>query len=271
MRFFPKPFRRTPAAPAAPHPADLALVAPLVEAEHSAHRTATLTPAPPVDQELVIEIVGVKRTILRAVRLLLETVIVPTVLLAVLLPTAGLVVAMSAALGWCYLAVAVRWIRGGQMPGTMLLAVSMLSGRAAIALATSSAFVYLLQPALGSAVMALLFVGSALIGRPITLKLARDFVHVPHHVIDRKPVRVMFVQVALLWGLGRLVDAGMSLAFLHTSVNAGLLSRGVFSPLLTVLTVAVCALWGWRALRRDGVKLRLRPAHLPTPAEVATV
>lgn len=267
VSFFPKPLRRTTAAP---HPADLQLVTPLLEEEAARSGSTTLTKAPPVDQELVIEIVGVKSTLLRALRLLLETVVVPTVLLAVLLPTAGLVVAMSAALGWCYLAVAVRWIRGGQMPGTMLLAVSMLSGRAAIALATSSAFVYLLQPALGSAVMALLFLGSALMGRPITLKLARDFVHVPHHVLDRKPVRMMFVQVALLWGLGRVADAGMSLAFLHTSVNAGLLSRGVFSPLLTVLTVGVCTAWGWRALRRDGVKLRLRPAHLPLPGEVTT-
>jgi hypothetical protein len=63
-----------------------------------------------------------------------------------------------------------------------------------------------------------------------------------------------------MWGVSRLADAGMSLAFLHWSVNAGMLSRGVLSPALTVLTVAVCTLWGWRAMRRAGVRLRLRPA-----------
>jgi hypothetical protein len=216
-------------------------------------------PQPPAE-ELVVEIVGVKRTVLQALRLFLETVVVPTTLITLLLPLTNLVVALSAALGWCYLAVLVRWVRGHRMPGTMMLSVSMLSGKACFALATGSAFVWLLQPALGSGLMALLFLGSAALGRPVTMRLARDFVHLPHHVLSRKPVRTVFVQVALLWGLGRLIDAGMSVAFLHWSVNAGLLSRGVLSPVLTVLTVAACTLWGWRAMRRQGIRFRLRPA-----------
>jgi hypothetical protein len=217
-------------------------------------------------EELVVEIVGVKRTVLRALRLFLETVVVPTLLITLLLPLTNLVVALSAALGWCYLAVLVRWVRGHRMPGTMMLCVSMLSGRACVALATGSAFVYLLQPALGSGLMALLFLGSAAVGRPVTMRLARDFVHLPHHVLARRAVRMVFVQVALLWGLGRLIDAAMSVAFLHWSVNAGLLSRGVLSPVLTLLSVAACTLWGWRAMRRTGVRIRLRPAP---PAEAA--
>ena len=211
-------------------------------------------------EELVVEIVGVRRTALRALRLFLETVVVPTLLITLLLPLTNLVVALSAALGWCYLAVLVRWIRGHRMPGTMMLSVSMLSGKACFALATGSAFVWLLQPALGSGLMALLFLGSAALGRPVTMRLARDFVHLPHHVLSRKPVRMVFVQVALLWGLGRLIDAGMSVAFLHWSVNAGLFSRGVLSPVLTVLSVAACTLWGWRAMRREGIRFRFRPA-----------
>ena len=83
--------------------------------------------------------------------------------------------------------------------------------------------------------------------------------HLPHHVLSRRPVRTMFIQVALLWGLGRLIDAVMSVAFLHWSVDAGLLSRGVFSPVLTVLTVAACTMWGWRAMRRAGIRFRFRP------------
>jgi hypothetical protein len=218
-------------------------------------RTGTAAP-----DELVVEIHGVRRTVLQALRLFGETVVVPTLLVTVLLPFTNLFVALGAALGWCYLAVLVRWIRGHRLPGTMMLCVSMLSGKACLALATGSAFVYLLQPALGSALMALLFLGSALLGRPVTMRLARDFVHLPQHVLARRPVRTMFVQVALLWGAGRLLDAVMSVAFLHWSVDAGLLSRGVLSPMLTVLTVAACTLWGWRAMRRAGVTFRLSPA-----------
>ena len=217
-------------------------------------------PAAAPEEELVVEIHGVRRTILHALRLFAETVVVPTLLITLLLPLTNLVIALSAALGWCYLAVLFRWIRGHQMPGTMMLCVSMLSGRAALALATGSAFIYLLQPALGSGIMALLFLGSAAVGRPVTMRLARDFVHLPSHVLVRKPVRRMFAQVALLWGLGRLLDAVMSVSFLHWSVNAGLVSRGVLSPALTVLTVAACTLWGWRAMRREGIRFRFRPA-----------
>jgi hypothetical protein len=66
--------------------------------------------------------------------------------------------------------------------------------------------------------------------------------------------------VAVLWGASRLIDAGMSLGLLHWGVDFGLLSRGFFSGILTVLTIAVCAAWGARVLRRmPGVTLRLRP------------
>jgi hypothetical protein len=71
----------------------------------------------------------------------------------------------------------------------------------------------------------------------------------------------MFTQVAIVWGVSRVLDAGMSLGLLHWGVDAGLLSRGLFSGLLTALTIGVCAAWGVRALRRmPGVTLRLRAA-----------
>jgi hypothetical protein len=64
----------------------------------------------------------------------------------------------------------------------------------------------------------------------------------------------------VLWGASRVIDAGMSLGLLHWGVDFGLLSRGLFSGLLTAVTIAVCAAWGARALRRTpGVTLRMRP------------
>jgi hypothetical protein len=211
-------------------------------------------------QPLVIEIRGLRATLLRAGRLLVEAALVPTVLLAVLLHTAGLGWAMGAAMGWILLTVAFRWTRDRHLPGTLLLCAGMLSGRAAIALATSSAFIYLLQPVVGSVLMGFLFLGSACMGRPVTVRLARDFVHLPVHVLERRNVNRMFSEVALLWGASRVADAGMNLSFLHSSVDAGLMSRGLLSPVLTLATVAICAAWGVRALRRDGVSVKLVPA-----------
>jgi hypothetical protein len=198
----------------------------------------------------VIEIGALRPAVTRAARLFAETVLVPTGLLYVLLHTAGLVPALAAVLGWCALTVTVRWIAGRHLPGTLLVCAGSLCARATVALALSSALVYLVQPVIGSLFMAALFLGSALLGRPITMRLARDFVALPVHLLHHRGLRRVFTQTAALWGLGRLIDAGMSLGFLHMGLDAALLSRGLLSGVLTALMVVVCAAWGVRSLRR---------------------
>jgi hypothetical protein len=205
---------------------------------------------------LVIDLPPLRPALLGAGRLLAETVLVPTALFAIVLHTSGLRPAFAAALSWCYLIVIIRWATGRRMPGTLMLCVGMFTGRACVALWMSSALLFLLQPILGSLLMAALFVGSAVLGRPVTIRLARDFVAVPAHILSRWRVRRMFRNVAIIWGLSRVADAALNVGFLHHGVDAGLLARGVFSPLLTLLTVAVCAFWGWRALRSEGIRLR---------------
>jgi hypothetical protein len=114
-----------------------------------------------------------------------------------------------------------------------------------------------MQPVVGSVLMALLFLGSAAVGRPVTVRLARDFIELPAQLFHRHGVRRMFAQVAVVWGGSRLLDAGMSVVFLHWGIDAGLLSRGVFSGVLTALTILGCGYWGWRSLRRlPGITLR---------------
>ena len=224
-----------------------------------------MRPHPLSGGHVVVEIAELRPTLLRAARLLLETVIVPSLLMAVLLRTSGLTSAVAAALGWCALIVVVRWIVDRRMPGTLLLCAGMLSTRACVALATSSALIYLVQPVLASCAMAALFLGSAVIGRPITERLARDFVNLPAHVLNRRAVRRLFSEVAVVWGLSRIADAGMNLGFLRWGVDAGLLSRGLLSPLLTALTIVVCTWWGVRTFRREGILLRLKP-RTPAPS-----
>lgn len=207
-------------------------------------------------QHIILELPPLKPTLLGAARLLAETIIIPTALLAILLHVSGLVVGFAAALGWIYFTVMVRWFAGRRMPGTLMLAATMLTARAGVALWLSSAVVFLIQPVLGSICMAALFMGSAVLGRPLTMRLARDFVHLPKHVLDRHRVQKMFRDVAILWGLSRIVDAAMNLGFLQSGLDAGLIGRGVVSPVLTVLTIAVCAYWGKRCLHLDGIRLR---------------
>jgi hypothetical protein len=211
----------------------------------------------------VLEIHGLRATVVRGARLLLEAVVVPTVLLAILLHVIGTTRSILVAVGWCVLAIVFRWYVDRRLPGTLLLGSAALAVKAAIALASGSILIYLLQPVLGSVVMALLFLGSAAFGRPITLRLARDFVQVPAHILDKRGVRRMFTEVALIWGFSRIIDVALNLGFLHRGVDAGLWARGLLSPLLTVLAVAVCTAWGWRSLRRNGIRLKVSAGGPP--------
>ena len=198
----------------------------------------------------VIELGAIRPALVRAARLFAETVLVPTGLLYLLLHTAGLLPALAAVIGWSVVTVTIRWVTGRHLPGTLLVCAGAMVARASVALALSSALVYFVQPVIASLFMAALFLGSALLGRPITRRLARDFVALPGHLHHHAGLQKVFVQTAALWGLGRLVDAGMSIGFLHLGLDAAVLSRGVLSGILTAVMVAVCAGWGIRKLRR---------------------
>lgn len=214
--------------------------------------------------EHVIELGHLRHSALNGLRLLAETAIIPTLLLYACMVTVGSVAGLAAVLAWCALMVSIRLVVYRRVPGVLMLAAVMLVARTSIALALSSVYVYLLQPVAGSVLMATLFIGSALIGRPITLRLAQDFVHLPVRLTADPRVRRMFVQVSVLWGVSRLLDAGMSLGVLHWGIAMGIFSRGVFSGLLTALSIGVCAYWGWSRLKRiEGVRFRFgspRPA-----------
>jgi intracellular septation protein A len=209
------------------------------------------------EPDVVIEVGNLRPMLLRAGRLFIETVLVPTGLFYLLLHTAGLVAGLVGVISWSVVVVAGRWIFGRRLPGTLLVCAGVLCGRACVALLLTSAVVYLMQPVVGSVLMAMLFLGSAAIGRPVTVRLARDFIELPAQLFHRHGVRRMFAQVAVVWGGSRLLDAGMSVVFLHWGIDAGLLSRGVFSGVLTALTILGCGYWGWRSLRRlPGITLR---------------
>lgn len=237
-----------------------ALQEPAEPGSEPSDREAKLRETKPNVHEVVIDLGRLRPQLIRGARMFVETVTVPTLLLFILLRTSGLIVGLCAVIGWCVLTLGIRRLTGQHLPGTLLLCAGMLCGRAALALVLSSALVYVLQPVFGSILMAVLFLGSAAIGRPVTIRLARDFVTLPAQLFHNRGVRRMFTQVALVWGVSRMIDAGMSLGLLHWGVDFGLLSRGLFSGILTALTIGVCAAWGARALRRmPGVTLRLRP------------
>lgn len=208
---------------------------------------------------LVIHLRGVGATVGRTLRMFVEGVMIPGTIFAIVLTQQGLLTAVLCALGWYYTLFALRWLLTGSVPGTLQLCAAMFHGRAAIALIFSSAAIYLLQPIAMSLLMAVLFLSSALAGRPLTERIARDFVQVPEHILARAAVRRMFSQVAMLWAVSRIVDAAVTTYMYSESTNAGMISRSTFTPALSALSIAGCIAFGMRALRRDGVAFQKIP------------
>lgn len=198
----------------------------------------------------VVELDKLKPTLIRGALLLLETAVIPTLLLYACTITVGQLWGLIAVLGWCTLCVGARLTRRQRIPSMLLFAVGGLAGRTTLALLFSNVYIYLFQPIIGSLFMALVFLGSAAIGRPITVPLAKDFVALPAQLFGDRRVRRIFINVSLIWGVSRLIDAGMSIGSLRFGVDYGLLSRGLLSTLLTVATIAICVVWGWRRIRQ---------------------
>lgn len=214
-----------------------------------------------------IQLDDLRPTILRGLGLLMETVVVPTALLYFGMKWFGSAVGLASVIAWCALTVGVRWSSGRRVPSTLLLAVGALVARTAIALAFSSVWLYLLQPVAASVLMAALFIGSAAFGRPVTARLAQDFVKLPAQLLADQRVRRMFTEIALLWGVSRLLDAGLSLGSLHWGLDVGVLSRGTLSIVLTIASILFCAVWGWRRLHRiPGVKVSMGTKKVPAAA-----
>jgi hypothetical protein len=218
----------------------------------------------------LIELGEVGKVVRNALLLMVETVVVPTAILYGCMRTVGTVPGLAGVIGWCALTMALRWAFGARVPSTLLLVVSILVARTAVALACSSVWLYLIQPIAASALMAVLFLGSALIGRPITQKLAQDFVHLPERLLADRRMQRIFIEVALIWGFTRVLDAGISLnSLLNWGADASVLVRGILSLGLTALSVAVCTYWGWRRMHRiPGVRFRFAvpsPATQPAP------
>jgi len=188
---------------------------------------------------------------------LIEGVVGPFAVFYVLLLAAGMKGALIGGLVWCYAAVARHLVRRRRPPGTVLLGAAILTARTAVAFATGSAFLYFAQPTLGTALVALLFLGTAMVRRPLVERLARDFCPIDPAVLARPAVRRFFLQISVLWGTVLLANAGLVFWLLLTSsLKAFVLERTATSWALTALAAAASTVWFLRSMRREGLHVR---------------
>jgi intracellular septation protein A len=188
---------------------------------------------------------------------LLESTIGPAVIFYVVLSLAGFRGALLAALAWSYLAAGRRLVRHQRLPGMLVLGVLLLTVRTAISFATGSAFVYFVQPAIGTFAVAVLFVVTAVVRRPIIERLAHDFCPLDATVMARPHVKAFFRRISVLWALVLTTNVAFGmLLLLETSLRAFVVERTALSVGLIGIGVVVSTLWFVRTMRRAGVVVR---------------
>ena len=175
----------------------------------------------------------------------------PTALFLLLLNTAGVRAAIAGGFAWSMAVIVVRRVLGRRVPTMVLIGVGVLLGRTLLSLATGSSFLYFLQPTLGTATIGLVMLGSALVGRPLVLRLARDFCPLPADTMGDPHLRRFFLGISFFWGVTNLVNAAVTLWLLVSqSVSTYVVTRTAMSWTLTIVGIGISVLWFTRVMRR---------------------
>ena len=207
-----------------------------------------------------LDLPGVRALARHALPAIVEGSVIPLAIFLLAFHLLGLRGAIVAGLLWSFGNVARRSLTGRRVPGIVLLGALTVTVRAVLGLATGSAFVYFLQPTLGTALVGGLFLVSVGAGRPLALRLAGDFLPIPDGFAEHSHVRRFFGQITLLWAATQLTTAAITLWLLLTqSVETFVIAKSVVALSLTIAAIALSVLWFRRSMPRHGIFLRWRP------------
>ncbi|WP_205472836.1 VC0807 family protein [Nocardioides sp. SYSU D00038] len=195
---------------------------------------------------------------------LLIACVVPAALFWSLFQVADVWVAILAALGWSYGAIAFRAVTGRRTSGLLILCAIVLTGRTGIALVSDSTYLYFLQPIISDGVVAGAFLLSLATARSMVARLAGDFYPMDHELSVRPRICRLFTGLTVFWAV---LSAGKAIATLwllesqtlETFVTVTSISAPTLNSLAAVATIGAAVVVG----RKEGL---LGPA----PALAAT-
>jgi uncharacterized membrane protein len=152
---------------------------------------------------------------------------------------AGVWVAIFAALGWAYGAIAWRCLTGRRPSGLLILTATVMTGRTVIAMAADSTFLYFLQPVISDGIVATTFLLSLATTRPMVARLAGDFYPMDHELSLRPAIQRLFRRLTVLWAVLDFAKATTTLWLLQTqTLHTFVLVKGISVLTLTTLTIA---------------------------------
>jgi len=188
---------------------------------------------------------------------LLVAKVVPVALFVGFLQITGMHGALAVALAWSIGVIVHRRRSGRPVPGLVLVSTVGLVARTVLALATGSLVAYFLQPTLSTALVGLAFLASALSGRPLAERLARDFCPFDAEAASHPLLRLFFLRLSFLWAFTSMVNTAVTLWLLLTqSATTFVLVKAMLGPLFTAVTLALAVGWFRVRMRREGLHLR---------------
>jgi hypothetical protein len=116
--------------------------------------------------------------------------------------------------------------------------------RSAIAIAAGSTFLYFVQGPIGGLCLALAWLVSVAIDRPLARRFAGDFCNVEPHALRHPRVHRQLRRISLLWGLIGLAHAAIGLWLLVTlSTGTYVIANAVLSVAVPAVALAVSIAW----------------------------
>lgn len=210
-----------------------------------------------------------RSTLHHACPVVLEAVVGPLALFYGVLLLTGFRGALVAALAWSYLALVRRVRRGERISTMLLLGAVLLTARTAVSFITGSAIVYFAQPMATAVVAALVLIGSAALGRPLTQRFVHDFCPIDPELLARPRVRQFFVRISVLWATVLIVNAGITLwLLLSSSLRTFVLERTAAIWGLTALAIFLSIAWFIASMRKDGITVEWGRYRQPVPIPV---
>jgi hypothetical protein len=124
--------------------------------------------------------------------------------------------------------------------------------QAAVGLVSGSEQLYLAQPALVSGGYGIAFIGSVILGKPLTAAFAEDMYPFPDEVKKSDTYRRAFSRISLVWGVYLLARSALRLLTLSgLSVEAFLLVNLLTGAPITAVLLGWSMWYGVRFFRRS--------------------
>ena len=180
----------------------------------------------------------------------------------------GLRAAALATAGLYYAGLLGRIVRRKPVLAVALFTAGLLSLRTVVVFCTGSAFLYFLQPVIGTVAVATVFAGSALIGRPVLDRLAHDFCPFTAELSTHLRQARFFSVLSVVWATTYGINAvGTVWLLTNASLNGFIVIKAVLGPVIT-LAAAVTSYLAFRwTIRRQNVRLQWAH-HQPWAAPV---